>query len=74
MSAYTSRASRLALTLAAVLLLLGAWFATASRAGAAWLPPVDISSAGQNATEPQVAVDAAGDVVLVWRRFDGATT
>jgi hypothetical protein len=30
-----------------------------------------ISAAGQNASEPQVAVDANGDAVAVWSRFDG---
>jgi hypothetical protein len=31
-----------------------------------------LSSGGQNAANPQVAVDATGDAVLTWRRFDGA--
>src|SRR5215213_7532480 len=31
-----------------------------------------LSADGQNAADPHVAVDAGGDAVLVWRRFDGA--
>jgi hypothetical protein len=31
-----------------------------------------LSDPGQDAFEPQVAVDADGDAVVVWRRFDGA--
>jgi hypothetical protein len=31
-----------------------------------------ISSSGQNAFDPQVAVDADGDAVFAWQRFDGA--
>jgi hypothetical protein len=31
-----------------------------------------LSAAGQNADDPQVAVDADGDAVFVWRRFDGS--
>ncbi|MDQ3991791.1 MAG: hypothetical protein M3245_05725 [Actinomycetota bacterium] len=38
-------------------------------AGAA--PPETLSPAGQNAADPQVAVDADGDAVIVWQRFDG---
>jgi hypothetical protein len=53
-----------------VLLLLGA--ATPSSAGA-WTAPLDLSGTGENATTPQVAVDAAGDAVFAWRRHDGTT-
>ena len=70
--ALAPRASRQALVLTAVLLFLSVWSAAASRAEAAWLPPVDISRAGQDATEPEVAVDSAGDAVVVWRHLDGA--
>jgi hypothetical protein len=46
---------------------------SASRpAGGAWSSPDDLSKAGQNAEDPQVAVDPAGDAVAVWARFDGA--
>jgi glucose/arabinose dehydrogenase len=30
-----------------------------------------VSAAGQDAFDPRVAVDAAGDAVFTWRRFDG---
>jgi hypothetical protein len=30
-----------------------------------------VSAAGQNASEPQIAVDPAGNAVAVWSRFDG---
>jgi hypothetical protein len=41
-------------------------------AGGAWQEPDDLSEAGQNAENPQVAVDSQGDAVAVWRRYDGA--
>jgi hypothetical protein len=31
-----------------------------------------LSKSGQNASQPQVAVDAVGDAVLTWERFDGS--
>ena len=34
--------------------------------------PSNLSAAGENATAPQVAVDADGDAVFTWARFDGA--
>ncbi len=37
-----------------------------------WSLSGDISVPGQNATFPQVAVDAFGNAVAVWQRFDGA--
>jgi hypothetical protein len=51
-----------------VALLVGA----ATPAGAAWTAPATLSAAGQNALDPQVAVDANGNAVFTWRRFDGA--
>ena len=46
---------------------------SASRpAGGTWSAPVDLSVAGRNATEPQVALDGAGNAVAVWSRYDGA--
>jgi hypothetical protein len=41
---------------------------------AEWSTPIDLSSAGQSASAPQVAVDADGDAVFTWQRFDGANT
>jgi hypothetical protein len=61
---------RLLASLVAMLLVGGA---AATSAGAAWTGPVTISAPGQNAITPQVAVDAQGDAVFVWRRFDGAS-
>jgi plastocyanin len=40
-------------------------------AGGAWQAPVDLSTAGETAKEPELAVDTAGDAVAVWTRFDG---
>jgi hypothetical protein len=46
---------------------------TRSGASGAWGKPVDLSAAGRDAATPQVAVDQAGDVVVVWERSDGRT-
>ena len=43
-------------------------------AGGGWSPPVDLSAAGRSATEPQVAVDPAGNAVAVWSRTNGSHT
>jgi hypothetical protein len=51
------------------MLLVGG--AAPTSAVAAWTAPVTLSAAGQNARSPQVAVDADGDAVFVWRRSDG---
>ena len=42
--------------------------------GGPWSPAADLSATGRNATEPQVAVDGAGDAVAVWSRSNGAHT
>jgi PKD domain len=65
------RAGRMALAAASSLLLLWAPSA-ASAVGPTPLPPQDISAPANDAGEPQVAVDAAGDAVAVWSREDGA--
>ncbi len=36
-----------------------------------WTNPLTLSSAGQSATDPQVAVDADGDAIFSWARSDG---
>jgi hypothetical protein len=36
-----------------------------------WLAPVNLSAPKHGAFNPQVAIDAAGDAVAVWERFDG---
>jgi hypothetical protein len=43
-----------------------------ARSAAGALSPIQtLSAAGQNAQKPQVAVDADGDAVFTWERFDG---
>ncbi len=41
--------------------------------GGMWQAPVDLSAAGQNAHDPQVAVDPQGNAVAVWRSSSGAS-
>ena len=53
---------------AATMATLGVVPATAL---AAWTAPADLSASGQNARAASLAVDAAGDAVFAWRRFDG---
>jgi hypothetical protein len=45
---------------------------TRSASGALSRPVQTLSSAGEDAKIPQVAVDATGDAVATWRRSDGA--
>jgi hypothetical protein len=40
-------------------------------AGGSWSAPVPLSAPGEDAEVPQVAMDAAGDAVAVWERFNG---
>jgi hypothetical protein len=40
-------------------------------AGAAWTAPQTLSATGQDADFAQVDIDAQGDAVFIWRRFDG---
>ena len=40
-------------------------------AAPAWLAPQDLSAAGQDAYDPQVAFDGQGNAIAVWSRFDG---
>ena len=54
-----------ALTLLALLIWLPAL------ASGAFSTPKTLSPAGQDASEPQIASDASGDAVAVWRRYDG---
>jgi hypothetical protein len=60
--------------LAAALCVLAGFAAAPAHAAPRWLAPADLSAAGRDAEEPQVAVDPAGDAVAVWTRFDGAHT
>lgn len=41
-------------------------------AGGTWQPPTNLSAPGQDAEEPRVAIDQAGDAIAVWRRSDGS--
>lgn len=43
-------------------------------AGGAWSPPVGLSTAGERAANPRLAVNAAGDAVAVWEWASGAST
>jgi hypothetical protein len=57
------------------LVLLASLFGPMPAAIASPVPtssPSDLSEAGQNGDNPQVAVDPAGNAVVVWRRYDGA--
>ena len=60
--------------LAAALCALAGFAAAPAHAAPRWLAPTDLSAAGRDAEDPQVAVDPAGDAVAVWTRFDGAHT
>jgi len=46
--------------------------AAALPAGGEWSEPDDLSEAGQNAHEPQVAIDPDGDAVATWSRWGGS--
>jgi hypothetical protein len=45
----------------------GVGAARLAAATAAWSPPADVSPAGRDAFSPQVALDARGDAVAIWR-------
>jgi hypothetical protein len=62
-------AKRLSVSLCA---LLVAGFLVPTLAAAAWTTPVNLSASGLEASQPQVAVDADGDAVFTWTRYDGA--
>ena len=40
--------------------------------GGNWSYPVDLSLAGQDASDPQVAIDASGNIIVIWKRSDGS--
>jgi hypothetical protein len=56
--------------LASALLVVAALAAPAAQAE--WLPPVDISEAGENIATPDVALDSAGNATAVWSRWNGS--
>lgn len=39
--------------------------------GGSWTVPVSVSEAGENAQAPLVCMDALGNAIAVWNRFDG---
>jgi hypothetical protein len=41
---------------------------------AAWTPPIDLSAAGQNAINAQIAIDPEGNATAVWQRSNGSNT
>jgi hypothetical protein len=43
---------------------------SSAHVGGAWLPAVPLSTAGDDAEEPRVSTDAAGNAVAVWSRTD----
>jgi hypothetical protein len=44
--------------------------ASASAAAPNWLEPADLSKPGRNASNPEVAMDSAGNTVAIWERED----
>ena len=42
--------------------------ASASAAAPNWLEPADLSKPGRNASNPAVAMDAAGNTIAIWER------
>src|SRR5205085_12416416 len=42
--------------------------------GGAFAAPVTLSAAGQDADDPQVDVNPAGEAMVVWQRFNGSST
>ena len=64
--------ARAELLAASLLTLVLVGFLVPPLSHAAWTAPVNVSRANQNASRPQVAVDANGDAVFTWERFDGA--
>ena len=67
------RKCREAARLRVLVLALGAslFMPAAAQATPTWLSPVNVSDAGQDAFEPQIAMDPSGNSVMVWTRFDG---
>lgn len=67
-----ARVGRVGKSLALVLLAAGICGPPVAAAGPAWLERHDLSVHGEDAEAPRIALDAAGDAVAVWRRFNGA--
>jgi hypothetical protein len=56
----------------ALAILASLVFVPASQATPVFLTGINISAAGQDGFEPDVAVDASGNVISVWTRSDGS--
>src|SRR5215207_2282445 len=65
----TRVALRVLFAVSAFLLLV---FATPAQATPTFLSAINISDAGQDGFEPDVAVDPSGNVIAVWTRSDGS--
>lgn len=42
--------------------------------GGSWSAPIDLSATGEDASSPQLAINNAGQVVVVWKRSNGLNT
>jgi hypothetical protein len=47
---------------------------TSADSGSTWSTPLDLSDAGQDADQPQLAIDGNNNVIAVWQRSDGTNT
>lgn len=47
-------------------------YAQSVDAGASWSTPINLSTAGADASRPQIAADGSGSLVAVWRGSDGS--
>jgi hypothetical protein len=47
---------------------------TSTDQGSSWSTPVDLSEVGQDAGDPQLAIDSNNNIVAIWQRSDGANT
>lgn len=56
-------------TIASAIML--AVLAVPAAASAAWSTPDDLSDTGADAAQHEIAIDAAGDSVSTWNRWDG---
>ena len=54
--------------LAVMAVLAFAWAPAAAQADLTWSAPATLSPSGTSADQMQVATDAAGDSIAVWRR------
>ncbi len=62
------RKARTVLGMALFCCALGLVAAAAASAAPSWVGPVDLSQPGRNASNPAVAMDAAGNTVSIWER------